>query len=842
MTMTTPASGLVSATVRRIGQRPSRLLLTGCTLIVTAFFLAASTVFTATLERQLGDTLSTVAAGTSVVVGTDGEHLLDDARLARLTSLPGVTEAQPVARGEALVEGAGRDPYPLIGTALTGAQAIVRPVRGALPERPGEVAVTKAMGERRGLGVGSRITLVPQESWLTSVTRHRAPRTVTITAVVQAPQDLATGVFTTPSNARTWLGTKGWQQALLRADDRPAAEVKAMAGKELGAGFTPWTGAEIRAKGSERGSLGALSTLLTAFVVVALLAGTVIVSTTFRVLLARDQKRLALLRCIGARPAQVMCSVLTEAALAGLVAGVLGVGAAVGCAAAVTALSGLPGPQLPVPTLIGCLLVSVLAAVGAATPAAWAAARIPPVTALSSAATRNAPDRTGRVRTLTGMLCLAAALLLGTAAEFGGGADSGAAAIGSVASGIALFGCFLALGPTLLRATVRAAHRPVRAVAGLDGALALRNLGRAGRRSAACAAVLMLGISMVAAVLVTLTSVQNGMDRRLAARDPADVVIDVPRTGKSALTADVVRDVRALPETGAVVPVTVADGSAAGPRGHYRDYEIHGIDPSAVPELLTGTVPGPDRGTLRPGQASLSTTTAAALGVQTGERISVRTADGKTISAQAARIHPANNPALGDIALLPQDFAKLAPHAPVRSLYANATDRAAPASLRGPLDRVLPLDPALHLTYTGEDRITTRQSIGDLQIMALGLVGITVLVSLVGVAVTLTLSVMERTRENGVLRAVGMRGSRLRSVLAWEAGLLGLYAAVPGTALGALYGTLLLGALPDLSIPTIPYGQLTLVVAVALILALAASVLPASRTAKTSPMLALQAD
>ncbi|MGN5381268.1 hypothetical protein ACQ4WX_41230 [Streptomyces lasalocidi] len=106
MATMTPASGLVSATVRRIGQRPSRLLLIGCTLIVTAFFLAASTVFTATLKRQLGDTLSTVAAGTSVVVGADGEHLLDDARLARLTGLPGVTEAQPVARGEALVEGA----------------------------------------------------------------------------------------------------------------------------------------------------------------------------------------------------------------------------------------------------------------------------------------------------------------------------------------------------------------------------------------------------------------------------------------------------------------------------------------------------------------------------------------------------------------------------------------------------------------------------------------------------------------------------------------------------------------------------------------------------------------
>lgn len=272
------------------------------------------------------------------------------------------------------------------------------------------------------------------------------------------------------------------------------------------------------------------------------------------------------------------------------------------------------------------------------------------------------------------------------------------------------------------------------------------------------------------------------------------------------------------------------------------------LDPAAIPALLagarrdSGSSSGSGGGELRPGQATVSTSTAAFLGARTGDRISLRTPGGGKLSARVALIHPDTASALGDIAVLPRDFAKLAPRAPVRALYITAADRDAPMSLRGPLDTALPLDPSLHLTYPGEERLATQQLIGQLRITALGLVGITVLVSLVGVAITLTLSSMERARENGVLRALGMRASRLRSVLTWEAGLLGLYAAVPGIALGALYGTLILGALPGLGSPTIPYGQLAITLVAALTLAPAASVLPASRTAAASPMFALRGD
>lgn len=836
------ASGLTKAAIRQIAARPSRLLLTGCTLMVTAFFLAGSIVFTDTLKRQLADDLSPVAAGTAVVVGTDGTQPLDDKRVEELKNVPGVADVQPVATGSVLLKGAGRDPYPLIGTALTGPQSVIRPLQGTLPDGPGEVVLTRMLADLPGMGVGSRITLVPQAGVGSATSRDAPARTVTVTVsgVVQAPSAMGTAVLTTPTNARSWLGTDGWQQTLLRVPDRPAADVASTVQAELGRGFSVRTASKLRAESGPKW-FTTVSTLLTIFVAVALLAGTLIVSTTYRVLLVRDQTRLALLRCVGARPGQVMRSVLLQAAGSGLIAGAVGTVAAICCAFAITGITALPGPAISAPSLSAGVLVSVLAALLAAMPAARAATRVAPVAALSVAATRHAPDRIGRTRALIGVLCLVCALLLIALAGLGG-AGGAVAAVGSVVSAVALFGCLLALGPALLRRATLALQQPVRAVAGLDGALAVRNLGRAARRTAACATVLTLGFTMVAAVLVTLASVEKGTDRRLRERDPVDVVLDASRTGPSALTPAVVKAVAAQPETDAVVPVTRVDGVALGGNGRHQETEIRGLDPAAIPALLADSQRDSHGGDLRGGQAAVSTSVAQSLGVRPGDRISLRVSGGGESSAEVALIHPDDAYMLGGVAVLPGDFAQLAPLAPVRSLYITAVHRDNPLSLRAPLDRALPSNASLHLSYPGEDRASLRQLIGQLRITALGLVGITVLVSLVGVAITLTLSSMERERENGVLRAVGLRGSRLRSVTAWEAGLLGLYAAVLGVTLGSLYGRMMLGALPGLSSPTIPYGQLTATLVGALALVLGASVIPALRSAAVSPMTALRAD
>ncbi|MDF3293258.1 FtsX-like permease family protein [Streptomyces silvisoli] len=837
------ASGLTKAAIRQIAAKPSRLLLTGCTLMVTAFFLAGSIVLTDTMKRQLADDLSTVAAGTAVVVGAAGDQPLDDKQVEELGKAAGVAGVQPVAMGSVLVKGAGRDPYPLVGTALTGPQSAVRPLRGTLPDGPGEVVLTRALAGLPGMGVGGRITLVAQAGHGPVTSRSAPARTVTVTVsgVVQAASAMGAAVLTTPANARSWLGTDGWQQALLRVTDRPAAEVASTVQGELGADFSVSTASELRAEESGSKWVTSVSTLLTIFVLVALLAGTFIVSTTYRVLLVRDQTRLALLRCVGARPGQVMRSVLLQAAASGLIAGAVGTVTAICCSFAITGIGGLPGPEISAPSLSGCVLVSVLAALAAAMPAARAAARVAPVAALSVAPTRHVADRIGRTRAMTGALCLGCALLLiGLVGP--GGAGGAAAGVGSVASAVALFGCLLALGPALLRRSTRALHRPVRAVAGLDGALAVRNLGRAARRTAACATVLTLGITMVATVLVALASVEQGMDRRLRERDPVDVVLDASPTGSSALTPAVVDAVAALPETRAVVPVTRVDGVAVGGKGRGQGADIRGLDPGAIPALFADSRPASHGGGLRRGQAAISTSLAEALGVHPGDRISLRVSGGGKSSAEVSLIHPDDASMLGDVAVLPGDFAQLAPHAPVRSVYITAVHQNNPSSLRAPLDKALPLNASLHLTYQGEERAALRQTIDQLRIMALGLVGITMLVSLVGVAITLTLSSTERERENGVLRAVGMRGSRLRSVLAWEAGLLGLYAAVPGVTLGSLYGAMMLGALPGLSNLTIPYGQLAVTLVGALALVLGASVIPVLRSAAVSPMVALRAD
>ncbi|MFD8396365.1 ABC transporter permease [Streptomyces sp. NPDC059680] len=332
------------------------------------------------------------------------EEPLDDKQVEELGEAPGVAGVQPVATGSVLVQGAGRAPYPLVGTALTGPQSLVRPLRGTLPDGPGEVVLTRALADLPGMGVGSRITLVAQAGNGPDTSRSAPARTVTVkvSGGVQAPSAMGAAVLTTPANARSWLGPDGWQQALLRVMDRPAAEVAAAVQGELGTDFSVSTASEMRAEGSGSKRVTTVSTLLTIFLLVALLAGTFTVSTTYRVPLVRDQTRLALLRCVGARPGQVTRSMLLQAAGSGLIAGAVGTATAICCSFAITGIGSLPGPEISPPALSGCALVSVLAALAAAMPAARAAARVAPVAALSVASTRHVADLTGRTRALIG--------------------------------------------------------------------------------------------------------------------------------------------------------------------------------------------------------------------------------------------------------------------------------------------------------------------------------------------------------------------------------------------------------------------------------------------------------
>jgi putative ABC transport system permease protein len=364
------------------------------------------------------------------------------------------------------------------------------------------------------------------------------------------------------------------------------------------------------------------------------------------------------------------------------------------------------------------VLVAVVATVLAAVVPALAASRVPPVAALGTAADgESGAPLPARRLVGTGGLVVAAAALAGLA----GGLDAELALIVLAASGMTVFAAVVAAGPLLVRALAATLGRPVAALGGPAGRLAVANALQVPRRIAATVSVLALGVGLTSALLVGLASTDADAQRSLAEQFPAEVAV-----------------------TGA--PAAVLDAS---------------------PQLV---VVGADDGTVHVDPAP---------GV-----------DG--------------------------------------------------AAVRDAIGTALAGRPGVLVEYAGDARAELESVLLTLRIIGLGLVGMTLLVAVVGVAVTLLLSVTERTRETGLLRAVGLTRPGVRRMVAWEAALAGSGAAVLGAAVGALYGVLGLRAL-DVGVGFVPDAvpALALLVTGVVAVAVLAAVGPAVRAGRVPPVRAL---
>ncbi|SFM61686.1 putative ABC transport system permease protein [Pseudonocardia ammonioxydans] len=469
---------------------------------------------------------------------------------------------------------------------------------------------------------------------------------------------------------------------------------------------------------------------LSVFVGLALIAATVVVGSTFRIVLARRGRELALLRCVGASRSQVTRSVLAEAAVTGLVAGVGGAVVAVVAGhltIAVLQMSGVdvPGPVLQPAGPVGCVLLAVVATVVAAVPSALAAGRVPPVVALGEAdgAEARGPDARRRVP-------LAVMLVVATVAVGARGlaVPDALGALGLVAlSGMVLFAALVVAGP-LLVAAAATALRPL-AARSAPARLAVANARRVSRRTAATTTVLALGVGLTAALLVGIEGASADARASIERNYPAEVLV--------------------LPDDRATAPdrterQAVADAAAA------RLAER--------PELRVRT-------------------------------------DGTEVLVDPA---PGADPQA------------------VRDAVASAGDGA-----------------GTQVIWTAERRAETEQVLGTVRAVSTGLVGVTLVVAVLGMGVTLALSLHERTREIALLRALGLTRSGARYAVAAEAAIAGLVGAVPGVVLGAGYGVLGLLAV-GIPVPTPPAGQLaglgTGIVVVA-VLAAAASMRRVGRVA-----------
>jgi putative ABC transport system permease protein len=727
------ASAVLLAETRR---KPGRVLLTGLAIIVATVFAAGTMLFSETLRDYLTEGDVVTPAGAAAVVHTAeldelyGVEAADEL-VEQLTALDGVADAVGVWDASVSVDANGASTeWSVISDPMSGPLSRLEvPVQGSLPAGPGEVAISEQTAERTGLAPGGTIT-IPDDY-------EESERTFAVTGVVDVPADSEgrNQMFTMPDDVASlggWLG----QIDVAAASGTDDAELVQRVGDVVGNPAAIVSGEEQRTLEGESAAESVTAVLVGVgvFAGLAVVAAVVVVASTFRIVLTQRRTQLALLRCVGARRGQLIRAVLAEAVVTGLVAGLVGVGVAMLAGYGLLAVMQWSGmtdvPDLVVswPMLAGVLLVAVLATVVAALAPALAAARIPPVAALGTAASGEVgTPRTGGRLAFAGLLVAAAAGLavLGTS-----GGSPFVAMITIAVSGMSAFAAVIAAGPVLVRAIGASIGRLVEAVGRGPGRLARANAAQVPRRTAATISVLALGVGLTSALLVALATVQSGAEQQIAEQFPSEIVVSALEASTAEAFADQL--------SGDPQLVVRADGDA----------------------VLVDPAPGADVAAVR---------------------------------------------------------------ATVEEAAGASTD-------------------SLTVEFAGDARAELENQLAIASMIGLGLVGMTLLVAVVGVGVTLMLSVTERVQETGLLRAVGLSRPGVRAMVALEAGLSGTGAAVLGVVIGAVYGVLAVQALglASGSVP-LPVLQLVeLVVAVVAVAMLAATV-PAMRAGRVPPIRALRA-
>ncbi len=571
-----------------------------------------------------------------------------------------------------------------------------------------------------------------------------------------------------------------------------------------------------------------LAILLLLFASIALFVSVLVIANTFTILFAQRQRDFALLRCVGATRRQVLRSIRSEALVLGVVSCSIGIAAGAGLGYGVVAVARSQFPSasmgdvhISLPWYAGAAGVGLLVTLVAAWLPTRRAVRVDPLVALR-------PDSGIDVRTAAGRWRIAAGLVVG-AAGVGILALSVAAQSAPimVAGGSAAFIGLLMLGPVTVPAVIRALGPLTGRLAGMPGRLATSNAVRNPRRTAATTASLLIGVTLTTAVLIGMASSRSALGAEMDHQHPLDAALTSTGTPIPASVLTKIEGLESVQKAVAVqgTPARVVGAGAvtllAAPDSRAVSRDAEPLAPAAPGEIY---LPFDARG---PEQYDGDT-----VSVRVGDRTEELTVVGGEGWGQAAIVAP-------------ETLARLTPDPALTAVWVRAADGADADDFGGDLDALgAPVKAEL------ENGLADRSWV-DLQLDVLtgtvvGLLAVAVVIALIGIANTLGLSVIERGRENSLLRALGLTRRQLRATLAVESVLLSVVATVVGGVVGTAFAWVAVQAMVEPVIAdapfVLPWLQLAVVVLVAGAAGLLAGVLPARRAARTAPAAGLATD
>jgi putative ABC transport system permease protein len=843
---------MLALTVKSIRANKARFILTSFAVLLGVAFMAGTFVLTDTIKKSYDQITANVYHSTDAVVrssqvidsggqGAKTRGTISASTLATVRAVKGVRAAEPQQLGVAVVVGRNgklldanaNAPVPLaLGWQDTPALNPMTLVSGHGPRAPDEVVIDRATAKRGHFGVGDTVQVLSpagsQRYRVAGVATYGGADNAAGAQVVAFTQATASQVIGTPDrySAIEVVAAPGYSQEQVAANLRAAIH---QPGTEVITGAQ----ATAEARRDTGASLRFVNIFLLTFAIVALVVGSFVIYNTFTITVAQRTKETALLRAIGAKRRQVMRSIRLEALLTGIFASAAGVILGIGLAQGLRSVLSAFGMELPSGssviesrTVVVSMLTGIVVTVAAAWLPARRAAKVAPIEALRDTAIDTSAHSKLRV-------------LLGVATGIVGGVLiaqglSGASVKAVGLGGFAVFIAVAILGPTISRRFSRIVGWPLPRARGVSGTLARENTMRNPRRTAATSSALMIGVALVAFITVFAASAKSSVATSVDNAVKSDWIVTT-QFGIGGLSPSVAQRIDALPETGAV---TVLRFFAA--KVNNATIQASAIDPAQVEQNLRLDVRTGSIGALGSHDVAVQAAVAKKKNLHVGDTVTMFFPETGDQPFRVVATYGTQQP-LGDYAISLQAFDANVATQVDNNILVSAATGVSKQRARQAIERVLQDYPTATLMTKSEFKGSIANQIDKMLNLIYVLLAMALVIALFGITNTLALSVLERTREVGLLRAVGMSRSQVRSTVRWESVLIALLGTILGTTIGLGFAWTLVHAMKnqDLNTFAVPVHQLGLIVLAAAVAALVAAALPARRAARLDVLKAI---
>ena len=822
--------------------RKGRLLLTSLAIILGTSFLSGTTIFSdtinSTFDRLFTDVFRDVDAYVRSTDSVDtgfGEQRAPAAvsALETILKVKGVSSAvgdmQSYARvidkdGKPLGEDQG--PPTFGGIASASSAGLWSVEDGRFPVGPKEMMIDGETAEKGKFEIGDTVRVNAL-----SGTREFLLVGIANYGDVSSPGGATFALFDQPT-ASEFLLKPGFVDAFLIQGDGTLSDeelAKAIdAALPTDAKLETLTGAEITEETTSqiKTVLGFFTAFLTAFSYIALGIGCFVIYNVFSITAAQRQRESALLRAIGASRRQVTVSLLVEALIVGVLGSVIGFISGIGLSRALSALLNAIGLEIPTKGLtintnaiVQTVLIGTVITILSAILPALRSGRVPPVAAMRDTALDTVQKLTRRV-TIGLVLIIAGAVALVASIN---GADVAILGLGV----LGVFAGVLVIGPALSKPVAVLLGKPVAALRGVTGAMSQQNAARNPKRTARTAAPVLIGVALVTAFTALAASVKNEIRESIGSSFRGDYALSVNSRGFGGIPISTTDQIDQLPEvdqaTGVgFIPAKVGDESpfvlVFNPKTANGLYDL---------AMVEGT-----QKSLSKDEIFVETDKALDKNLTVGSSVQVTLVDGRSMQLTVAGTY---TDAYGNYAVSRELFDGSVTPLFDSFVYIKAAEGVSDEIARTAISAIS-ADLGIGKLESRDEYIDTQAGQVD-QFLALiyGLLFLSVIIAIVGIIITLLLSVFERRREIGLLRAVGMTRSQVRTMVRWESVITSLFGAATGVVLGILTGIVIVVSLNDsgFSAFTLPIANTIIILVGAFVIGVIAAVFPAWRATRT---------